>query len=351
MAHQPCTVPALLRAEQEDDPPGLVQPPEIEDGGSSDYGGSGGGTETASLVSSIMKYREENGRTYHAYGSTEYWGPNDERAQDQQDLSHHLWTLALKGELYLAPVKNPQRILDIGTGTGIWVIDVADQHPEAYVKGIDLSPIQPSWTPPNVRFEVDDYNRDWLDTDKYDLIHARELLGTVPDWVELYRKAYIALKPGGWFDQAEPSLFLETDHHELPPDHPFTYWGKNMSQAGALAGLPFDVANHLKRCMEEAGFINVHEHRMPWTIGAWSKDKHEREVGQWNKLRLDLGIKDFCLRRFHNQLGWAPEEVEVYSASLRSAFRDPKLYGYQWVYFVYGQKPPAASSVLDDHHG
>lgn len=98
-----------------------------------------------------------------------------------------------------------QNILDMGTGTGIWAMytfstsasaiykltgsrDVADAHPEASVKGIDLSPIQPSWIPPNLKFEVDDYNLDWLDENKYDLVHARELLGTVPNWVEMYRK-------------------------------------------------------------------------------------------------------------------------------------------------------------------
>lgn len=60
--------------------------------------------------------------------------------------------------------------------------DVADQQPQADGKGIDLSPIQPSWIPPNRRFEIDDHNIEWLDTEKYDLIHARELLGTVSDW-------------------------------------------------------------------------------------------------------------------------------------------------------------------------
>jgi methylase of polypeptide subunit release factors len=33
-------------------------------------------------------------------------------------------------------------VLDIGTGTGIWAIDFADEHPEAEVIGTDLSPIQ-----------------------------------------------------------------------------------------------------------------------------------------------------------------------------------------------------------------
>lgn len=36
------------------------------------------------------------------------------------------WLLMLKGELHKAPVKNPQKILDLGTGTGIWALDIAE---------------------------------------------------------------------------------------------------------------------------------------------------------------------------------------------------------------------------------
>ena len=63
-------------------------------------------------------------------------------------------------------------------------------HPKATVKGTDLSPIQPTWVPPNVQFEIDDFNLDWIDTEKYDLIHDRELLGSVPDWMEFYTSCF-----------------------------------------------------------------------------------------------------------------------------------------------------------------
>ncbi|KAI9845095.1 MAG: hypothetical protein M1837_005099 [Sclerophora amabilis] len=223
--------------------------------------------------------------------------------------------------------------------------DVADQHPAAEVKGIDLSPIQPTWTLPNARFEVDDYNLKWLDSNKYDLIHARELLGTVPDWLQLYDNVYKALKPGGWIDQAEPSLFFVSDHNTLDEDHPYRQWGSMMVDAGEKAGMRFDIGQNIRGWMEEAGFVNVHERRMPWTIGGWSNDEHEREIGQWNQVRLDLGVKDFCARRFTNQMSWQPEEIEVFCARLRATFRDPKLYGYQWAYFVYGQKPETSDET------
>lgn len=46
--------------------------------------------------------------------------------------------LIANDEIYKAPVKNPQKVLDIGTGTGIWAIDFANDHPEASVIGLDL---------------------------------------------------------------------------------------------------------------------------------------------------------------------------------------------------------------------
>jgi hypothetical protein len=80
------------------------------------------GDETDSLASSILNHRMENGRQYHAYRDGAYWGPNDELAKEILDFAHHMYLLTLDQKLHLAPVHNPQTILDCGTGTGIWAI-------------------------------------------------------------------------------------------------------------------------------------------------------------------------------------------------------------------------------------
>lgn len=115
-------------------------------------------------------------------------GPNDEQAADQLDICHHICNLTMDGKLFLAPIgPSPQRVLDVGTGTGIWAIDFADQHPTAAVVGTDLSPMQPQAVPPNLRFEIDDCTQPWTFTPgSFDFIHVRSMYGSVADWPAFY---------------------------------------------------------------------------------------------------------------------------------------------------------------------
>lgn len=54
------------------------------------------------------------------------------------DMFHEIVLLLLKGKLHIAPLQNPERILDVGTGTGIWAIEMADSYPKCKVTGTDL---------------------------------------------------------------------------------------------------------------------------------------------------------------------------------------------------------------------
>lgn len=81
----------------------------------SSYGDSDAASETTSLRSAVLNYIYENGRRYHSYRAGSYWGPNDDKAQDNLDLFHHIFNLSLDGRLFLAPIgSDPQRVLDIG---------------------------------------------------------------------------------------------------------------------------------------------------------------------------------------------------------------------------------------------
>ena len=75
---------------------------------------------TTSLRPSIMEYKVENGRRYHAYREGKYLFPNDEEELDRLDLQNHLWRMTLDGKLCLAPIpESLSSSLDLATGTGI----------------------------------------------------------------------------------------------------------------------------------------------------------------------------------------------------------------------------------------
>lgn len=75
------------------------------------------------------------------------------------ELQGLVMTELFGGRWYLSPITEegpPTRVLDIGTGTGIWALEMGDRFPETKVYGIDLSPIQPTAVPSNVHFFVQD---------------------------------------------------------------------------------------------------------------------------------------------------------------------------------------------------
>jgi hypothetical protein len=74
--------------------------------------------------------------------------------------------------------------------------EFADLHPSAKVIGTDLSPIQPTWVPPNVQFEVDDCTDEWVhEKDSFDYIHIRGMYGSIADWDALYKTIYRSVLP------------------------------------------------------------------------------------------------------------------------------------------------------------
>lgn len=81
------------------------------------------GSASTSLSSGVRDYAFENGRRYHKFREGTYNFPNDDSEQDREDMKHAMM-VNLCQTLHFAPIgPHPQRILDMGTGTGIWAIE------------------------------------------------------------------------------------------------------------------------------------------------------------------------------------------------------------------------------------
>lgn len=82
-----------------------------------------GSNASVSLSSSVRDYNFENKRRYHKFKEGRYLLPNDDIEQEREDMKHAMVVHLCEGLLHNAPLDRPQKILDIGTGTGIWAID------------------------------------------------------------------------------------------------------------------------------------------------------------------------------------------------------------------------------------
>ncbi|CAF3513502.1 unnamed protein product [Fusarium graminearum] len=305
---------------------------------------------TASITSSIFEYRHINGRPFQQFETTEYWAPTDDHFQEGQDILHHCTLLLLDNQLHQSPVgENPQKILDIGTGTGIWAIDIVDEYPSAEVIGIDISAVQPTFVPPNCIFQVDNAQLDWtFEPNDFDFIHLRYLYGAIDDWGKLFRQAYTHVRPGGWVESLEIDIETRSENPEVQSDknHVFRKWYQLFFECGRKTGRTFEIARdgRQEQYMRKAGFTDLVSKSWKVPIGGWPQDNKLKQVGFYNGAFIDQSIDGFAIFPIGEILGWSFDEVTVLVSEMKKAFREPRSMPYFVVHMVYGRKPEMENS-------
>ncbi|GLI79699.1 hypothetical protein PoHVEF18_008039 [Penicillium ochrochloron] len=231
--------------------------------------------------------------------------PYDEQEQDRLDLvwyfeSHSSsWLLLFKGELFNAPVKNPQKILDLGTGTGIWAIDCAEKFPEAHVIGNDISAIQPTWGCPNLEFIVEDYEAEWLyKAESFDFIHSRL------------------------------AFWAYSDDGTCPDDSPLNRYLAALIQASEASGKPYNIQAYLKGWLIDAGFEDVTQLTYFLPYSPWPKYHYLKELGRYQQIMSQQAIEAYVLRLCTQVLGWGVDVSKIFQAQCRKQIGDRNVHAY-----------------------
>ncbi|KAK4494688.1 hypothetical protein PRZ48_014044 [Zasmidium cellare] len=327
---------SLHESESQFDP---VEAQSVGDSSDSAYTDDDYRSYATSLSSSVSDFKWVNGRRFHSYREGSYQFPNDEKEQDRLDLFHALFTECLHGKLFLAPVQDPRRILDIGTGTGIWAMEVGDKYENAQVVANDLSPIQPQWVPPNLQFEVDDIESQWPPRPPFDLIHSRYMAGSITDWPRLISQIYEQTSPGGWAEFHDLDLHNVSPDNSIPPGNATLEMYKYVIEGCDKMGRTCCPGPHLKGWLEDAGFVNVKEEVFKLPVGPWPKDPHLKRIGGLNLMQFLDGLEAFSLGMFTQVLGWSVEQVHLFLMDVRRDAMKKSVHMHHWFYVVYGQKP------------
>jgi ubiquinone/menaquinone biosynthesis C-methylase UbiE len=135
--------------------------------------------------------------------------PKDDLEYQRLFFQHHFLYQAM-GSNVAARIEIPHQVLDIGCGTGQWVIEIAQQFAQARVVGIDvvMPPLRVGAAeyPSNVLFKQYDVLEGIpFAKDTFDYTHMRYMASSIPEvhWGTIVNEMLRVTRPGGWIEWIE----------------------------------------------------------------------------------------------------------------------------------------------------
>ncbi|KAE9374526.1 putative Demethylmenaquinone methyltransferase [Stipitochalara longipes BDJ] len=261
---------------------------------------------TRTLCDSDIEYLMIHGRRYCG----EYYMPIDEAEQSRGQMLHGVFRDIFNYRLTSVPLHNPKNILDIGTGTGEWSIEMGEQYPEAEVIGTDIARIQDTAVPENVYFQIDDAEHEdgWTFSAEFDLVHLRCMQGAFRSWQRVYSEAFKALAPGGYLE------VIDFDNHTrilsyFSDDPGVAAWLAAVNEASKRSGRPRGDAHLNPELLREIGFVDVSVSEKSIPTGAWPMDPYEQNLGKHFLLTMFHGVEAMALRPLTENMDWSIEDV------------------------------------------
>jgi SAM-dependent methyltransferase len=221
--------------------------------------------DTAAASSS--GFVQAGGRSYMA--DSPYALPKDLGETNRLNFQHFLLRQLNQGN-FRAPLQAPLDILDVGCGSGRWVIEMAAQFPNANVFGLDrVAPDQLALgygldqRPANAVFVAGDILQGNVFPDaSFDYVHMRLLYSAIPAvrWSFVIGELVRMTRPGGWVEWVEGGL--------PPAGGPAMNMLHNLTiEGGNKVGLDMTVGSRIGAYLQSAGLVNVQAQEMPVPLG------------------------------------------------------------------------------------
>ncbi|KAK0719338.1 hypothetical protein B0H67DRAFT_485762, partial [Lasiosphaeris hirsuta] len=163
----------------------------------------------------------------------------------------------------------------------------------------------------------------------------------VVDWDSFYKEAFRCTRPGGWLEDYENSIKLDSIDGSLTEDRPMGQWTKVFWEGGKKFGRTFKVVEDDMQIkgMEAAGFVDLVVKEITIPFGPWPNDSSQKEIGLFSKLTMESDVEGYVLYMWAAVMGWSIEEIRVYIAHLWRQIKDPNTHACYRSRVVYGRKP------------
>ncbi|HEU5348432.1 MAG TPA: class I SAM-dependent methyltransferase [Ktedonobacterales bacterium] len=280
------------------------------------------------------------GRRRHAAG-VPYLLAKDISEHNRLDFQHYLLRSALRG-LWAAPIGQPRAILDAGTGTGRWAMEMAQNFPQANVVGVDivvprsdvetasLNPqaSQPSSTrPENYSFVIGNVLEGLPFTDgTFDYTHQRLLVVGIPAdrWQSVVNELVRVTRPGGWVELVEGDLQIGGG----PAFNQLLTW---ITEISAQRGIDIRAVRGIGKFLENAGLQQIAFRELRLPMG-----KHGGRVGLMLETDYFTGVANLRDLLVAKGFTTAPQFDQTLAAARAEVARGR----VQWpVYIAFGQRP------------
>ncbi|ROW14180.1 hypothetical protein VPNG_04208 [Cytospora leucostoma] len=298
-------------------------------------------------------YFMENGRMYGGWHRGQCLFPIDEAELDRLDAMHKFFLVALRYHLYsphinLDDIKN-LRVLDLGTGTGMWALDMAKRffnNGDSLIHGVDLSTLmQASQIYQNNRFEAMDIEEPWhtkIMENSYHLIHARMLAGSihVDSWPRIYNEAFRALVPGtGWIQHVEVDWNPCNDIGPVSPR--LRFWIDNLFDAMDQIRRPLRLdPQATQQALANAGFVEIKQEVIHVFVNGSAKNPYEIDVGRWFNLSIHKSFMNLSLAPLFRIKKWQPEQIEQLQTEVLDEIGERTNKSYCKLYVWTARRPP-----------
>ncbi|KAH6900297.1 methyl transferase [Thelonectria olida] len=262
-----------------------------------------------------------HGRFYGSWKIGKYLVPIDAEELNRLDILHKFFQLLRNEKPFESPIVRPNpKIMDLGTGTGIWAISITEglSLAETNTHMLIMASIPPGCHP--MQFDLEEPTWGPLLTD-CDLIHIRMLLGSIRTdlWPQTYRNVLEHLAPGiGHLEQVEIDWTPRWDDDERPAKSVYQEWVdlylNGMDQFNRTARVNPEKTRQM---LEAAGFTDIKEQVRKVYLCPWTYDRDERELARWFNLGASHSLEAFTLIPLIDKLGMKFEDVRELCAAAK----------------------------------
>ncbi|EJU01928.1 S-adenosyl-L-methionine-dependent methyltransferase [Dacryopinax primogenitus] len=230
-------------------------------------------------------------RTWHE-ADAPYTFANDDTEWERLNGVHRAIKEYLGNRVTLAPLEDltpsPKNILELGAGTGVWAMDVANMFPNATVTAVDISFNNIRNPPRNVVLKQLNLLEGFpWEPETFDIVHMRFLLVHMPNFPELAKKCAQVLRPGGILLLEDLDLNLYAMDGEIT-DNIRTFYDHYHGHM-AKSGVDGETGAKLEGVLHQLRmFSDIHVHNMPAPIsGPFTDDPKLNKMGA--EMRKSLG--------------------------------------------------------------